>query len=463
MLLERIYDHDLAQASYFIGCQSSGEAIVIDARRDVDQYFELADNHGMKIAAVAETHIHADYLSGTRELATAAGVPLYVSAEGGKDWQYGFEAHRLHHGDVIPLGNIRIEARHTPGHTPEHLIFLVTDGAFSDEPGYMLSGDFVFAGDLGRPDLLDEAAGAKETRFEGAKQIFASLKNEFLTLPDHVLVFPGHGAGSACGKALGALPATTVGYERRNAWWAKHLRNDDEQSFIDELLDGQPDVHAYFSRMKRENRDGPHVLGDLALLPELNAAQVRAAMEQDDAVFVDTRSHTEMHKGTVEGAINIPSDGKSASFGAWAYDPERHTNSLILLADDAEDAERQRAHLIRVGIDSVSAFTTSLDGLPATKPSHITVSDLESMQPAMLLDVRGRSEHEAGHIPGSEHLFAGRALWNLDRLPGEGPIVTYCQSGRRNSVAANALRREGYDIRELVGSYDGWVTSKQPA
>lgn len=463
MLLERIYDEDLAQASYFIGCQATGEAIVIDGRRDAEQYFTLAKNHGMRITAVAETHIHADYLSGTREIAAAAEAPLYVSGEGGQDWQYGFDANRLHHGEAITLGNIRIEARHTPGHTPEHLVLLVTDGAFSKDPGYMISGDFVFAGDLGRPDLLDEAAGGVDTRFEGAKQIFASLKNEFLTLPDHMLVYPGHGAGSACGKALGALPATTVGYERHNAWWSKYLKNDDEQGFIDELLEGQPDAHAYFGRMKIENRDGPNVLGELNPLEELNAVQVRAAIEQEGAVFVDTRSHTEVHKGTVEGSINIPADGKSASFGAWAYDPQRHSNPLILLADDAEDAERQRAHLMRVGIDAVSAFTTSVEGLPETKPALITVADLEAFQPALLLDVRNKTEHAQGHIPGSKQLSAGRVLWNQEELPDDGPIVTYCQSGRRNSVAASALRREGYDVRELVGSYAGWVKAKQNA
>ncbi|MFP5316415.1 MAG: MBL fold metallo-hydrolase, partial [Actinomycetes bacterium] len=184
MLLERIYDEDLAQASYFIGCQAKGEAVVVDARRDIAPYQELAAANGMKIVAVTETHIHADYLSGTRELAQATGADMYVSGEGGDDWQYGFEAERLYDGSTITSGNITIKAVHTPGHTPEHLAFLITDGAFSDQPGYLLSGDFVFSGDLGRPDLLDEAAGGLDTRFVGAKQLFASLREKFLTLPD---------------------------------------------------------------------------------------------------------------------------------------------------------------------------------------------------------------------------------------------------------------------------------------
>ena len=262
MLIERIYDEDLAQASYLIGCQANGTAVVVDGRRDIAVYQELAEKNGMKIVAVTETHIHADYLSGTRELAAATGAKIYVSGEGGPDWQYEFDGERLYDGDTITIGNISIQALHTPGHTPEHLSFLVTDGAFSDQPGYLLSGDFVFSGDLGRPDLLDEAAGGVDTRFEGAKQLFASLRDKFLTLPDYVQVHPAHGAGSACGKALGAIPSSTVGYERLYAWWGPYLAANDEQGFIDELLDGQPDAHAYFGRMKRENREGPAVMGE---------------------------------------------------------------------------------------------------------------------------------------------------------------------------------------------------------
>ncbi|WP_044495917.1 MBL fold metallo-hydrolase [Nesterenkonia massiliensis] len=457
MLLERIYDEDLAQASYFVGCQATGEAIVIDARRDLDDYFAIAARHGMTISAVVETHIHADYLSGTRELAAAARATAYVSGEGGRDWQYGFDAHRLHHGDTITLGNITIEARHTPGHTPEHLVFLVTDGAFSDAPGYMVSGDFVFAGDLGRPDLLGEAAGGVDTRYEGAKQLYRSLNQEFLTLPEHVLVYPGHGSGSACGKALGALPATTVGYERANAWWAKHLENDDEAGFIAELLEGQPDAHAYFGRMKRQNKEGPAVLGPLTALPEVSPEQLRQPLEQNQAILVDTRPHTAVHQGTVPGALNIPAGAKTASFAAWAYDPEHETAPLVLLAENQEHAEQLRRRLMRVGIDEVTAYTTTLTGLPQHRPATVTPAELENFTPAQLLDVRNKTEHAQGHIPGSVQLSAGRVLWHQDQLPAAGPIVTYCQSGVRNSVAANALRRQGHDVRELVGSYAGWA------
>jgi len=461
--LERIYDEDLAQTSYFIGCQANGEAVVVDARRDISDYLQLAEHHGMRIIAVTETHIHADYLSGTRELAAATGATAYVSGEGDEEWQYGFEAERLMNGDTITLGNIPLTARHTPGHTPEHLSFLVADGAFSAEPGYLLSGDFVFVGDLGRPDLLDEAAGGVDTRFAGAQQLFASLRDVFLGLPDHVQVYPGHGSGSACGKALGAVPSSTVGYERRFAWWGPYLEAGDREGFVRELLENQPDAHAYFRRMKRQNRDGAVVLGPLPALGELPAQRIVDMLRDGTAVFVDTRSQELVHRGTVRGALAIPGPSKMASFGAWAYDPERDSRALVLLARDTAAAEQMRSHLLRVGIDKVAGYTTSLEGLPVFVPPQLDPADLDSFDHALLLDVRQRVEFSQGHIPGAQWLSAGRLLWNLDGLPKDGKIVSYCQSGARNAVAASALRDAGFDVVELVGSYAGWRNSKDEA
>ncbi|MDQ4490211.1 MBL fold metallo-hydrolase [Sinomonas sp. ASV486] len=460
MLLERIYDEDLAQAGYFIGCQAKGEALVVDARRDIAPYLELAAANGMRIVAVTETHIHADYLSGTRELAAATGATAYVSGEGGEDWQYGFEAERLYDGTTVKLGNITVQAVHTPGHTPEHLSFLITDGAFTDQPGYMLSGDFVFSGDLGRPDLLDEAAGGVNTRFAGAKQLFTSLRDKFLTLPDHIQVHPGHGSGSACGKALGAIPSTTVGYERLFAWWAPYLAANDEEGFVNELLSGQPDAHAYFGRMKRQNRQGPAVLGERGELPELENSAVAEDLAADRITFVDSRSNREVHEGTVAGSLNIPAGGKFATYGAWAYDPETDSRPLVLLASDKDAARTMWDHLIRVGIDNVAGFTPSLEGLPMATPKLLAPAELEGFDAALVLDVRNKTEHADGHIPGSSQLSAARVLWHTDELPAEGTIVAYCQSGVRNSVAASALRRAGYDVVELDGSYAGWEAWK---
>lgn len=461
MLLERIYDEDLAQASYLIGCQASGEALVIDPRRDLGEVLSRAQAHGLRIVAVTETHIHADYLAGTRELAAATGATVYVSDEGGPDWTYGPEfdgAVRMKDGHRIRIGNLTVEAVHTPGHTPEHMSLLVTDGPQAAEPGYLFSGDFVFVGDLGRPDLLDEAAGGVDTRFVGAQQMYASLRDRFLALPDYVQVHPAHGAGSACGKALGAIPSTTVGYERAFAWWSHYLRNDDEQGFIDELLGGQPDAHAYFGRMKRQNREGPAVLGTLPDLVEYTPDRLRQELEEDRVILVDTRHNSLVHEGTVAGSLNIPGAAKTASFGAWAYDPESETRPVVLLADSDEDARRMRDHLVRVGIDAVRGWIGSLDGLELVVPRQVSPTELDDVDHVMLLDVRNKTEFASGHVPGAHQLSGGRVLWHLDELPERGTIVSYCQSGVRNSVAASALRRAGYDVAEMEGSYQGWVS-----
>lgn len=462
MLLERIYDEDLAQASYFIGCQAKGEAIVVDPRRDTEVYRELAEKNNMRIVAVTETHIHADYLSGTRELAAVTGAQMYVSDEGGPDWTYGpdfDDAVRMKHGHRIALGNIAVEAVHTPGHTPEHLAFLITDGAQADEPGFMLTGDFVFVGDLGRPDLLDEAAGYTDTRFAGAKALFASLRDHFLPLPDYVQVLPAHGSGSACGKALGSIAASTVGYERAFSWWSKYLAADDEQGFIDELLDGQPDAHAYFGRMKMQNKAGPALRGEEAELVEYTADRLRTALADDSAIFVDTRANDEVHGGTVAGSLNIPGPDKAATYGSWVYNPETEQRPLVLLADSREEAEGVRDHLVRVGIDTVRGFITSLDGLDLVVPKMVKPQDLDGYARTMLLDVRNKTEYAEGHLPNAYQLSSGRVMWHLDELPDpdSGTIVTYCQSGARNAVAASALRRAGYDVAELDGSYAAWI------
>ncbi|MDO5049464.1 MAG: MBL fold metallo-hydrolase [Actinomycetaceae bacterium] len=461
MLLQRIYDEDLAQASYFIGCQAKNEALVIDPRRDIQPYLDLAAENGMKITHVTETHIHADYLSGTRELAAATGATIHLSGEGGEDWQYGFEGEIMHDGDTVQIGNLTLQAVHTPGHTPEHMSFLLTDGAFSDKPGYMFTGDFVFAGDLGRPDLLDAAAGGIDTRFAGAKQTFESLRDKFATLPDYIQVYPAHGSGSACGKALGAVPVTTVGYERNFSWWGKYIEENDEQGFVDALLDGQPDAHGYFERMKRQNREGPAIMGERKPLQEMVAEDVAGKLDAGTHVFVDTRHQDEVHKGTVKGALNI-NESKPATYGGWSFNPERDDAKLVLLAPSQAEAQRIWDHLVRVGIDNVDGYVTSLQGLPVFVPEVVTSGQLEGVKYDALLDLREHSEFVASRVPGAKRLGVSRVMWELDQLNKDDVIVTYCQSGRRSSVGASALRRAGYNVVELKGSHDAWVSAGMP-
>lgn len=462
MLLEAITDRDdLAQTGYLIGCQASGEAIVVDPRRDVDETLRLAAQRGLRIVAVAETHIHADYLSGTRELAARTGARMYVSDAGGPEWRYGprFDAAvRLHDGDRITIGALSLEAVHTPGHTPEHLSFLLTDGAATNEPGYLLSGDFVFVGDVGRPDLLDETGTAHDTRVPAARAMFASLRDRFLSLPDHVQVLPGHGAGSACGKALGQIATTTVGYERRTAWWAPFLEQDDEHGFVEALLAGQPDAPRYFARMKRDNRHGPELIGSTTALPAYTAAEAAEAVHDGRLLAIDARPRETMLRGTPDGALHLPGPERAASFAAWVIDPEREQRPLILLGLDADQARRMREHLLRVGIDHVAGFTATLDGFELHAPEQIAPTEVEGFERSALLDVRQRGEYAAGHIPGAQQRSASALLWQLDTLPApdQGPLLSYCQSGTRNSVIASALRREGYRVVEVAGSFTAW-------
>ena len=463
MLFQHIYDEDLAQASYLIGCQATGEAIVVDARRDVDTFVALAAPHGLRSTAVTETHIHADYQSGSRELAARTGARLYLSDEGDRDWKYGFEGTALKHGDVIRLGNVRLEAVHTPGHTPEHLSFLVTDGAASDRPGFYLTGDFVFVGDVGRPDLLDEAAGGVDTRFAGAKRLFASLRDHFLALPDHVQVWPGHGAGSACGKALGAVPSTTVGSERLTSWWAPLVAAGDEEGFVEALLEGQPDAPLYFGRMKRTNKAGPALLGDGGPVPELSPGALRDALGRD-LVLLDTRGADAFRADHVPGAYFAPEGKKFATYASYAIDPEGDPRPLVLLARDAAHAARLRDRLAWTGIDRVAGFVTSVAGLTDGAAAAVAPADLGRVADAFLLDVRTKNEHAGGALPGALQRHVGRVAYLHDDLPRDRPVVVYCQTGIRAAVATAALRARGFgDVRELVGSYDAWRARRDAA
>lgn len=459
MIFRQFYDPDLAQGSYLIACEQANEAVVVDPRRDIGDYLEEADRYGLTITAVTETHIHADYLSGARELAEATGARLLLSAEGGPDWLYRFPHEELRHGDTIRVGQVELQALHTPGHTPEHLSFLVRDSASATEPGFMLTGDFVFVGDVGRPDLLDEAAGGEDTRFEGARQLFHSLKDHFLSQPDWLQVWPGHGAGSACGKALGSVASTTVGYERRFAWWAPYVLNGDEDGFVTELLADQPDAPHYFGRMKRHNRAGPELLEEVQPLRELEAGDLISGKFQ----LIDTRRAAEFNSEETPGAVQVPAGGKFVTYASYVLDPERQSRDLVLLAADADQAEQLRRGLQRVGIDRVAGYITSVQGLQDGPAPLVDPRQLPELTDAVLLDVRSADEHARGHVPGSRRLHAGRVIGSLEDLPRDRTLLVYCQSGARATLVASALRTEGFDARELSGNYPGWLAAQSQA
>jgi hydroxyacylglutathione hydrolase len=459
MLFQRIYDEDLAQSSYLIGCQATGDAVVVDPRRDVDTFIASAAHHGLRISAVTETHIHADYQSGSRELAARTGAILYLSDEGDEDWKYGFEGVELYHGSVVDVGNVRLRAVHTPGHTPEHLSFLVTDHATSDAPGFFLTGDFVFVGDVGRPDLLDEAAGFTDTRFDGARRLFASLRDHVLTLPDYVQVWPGHGAGSACGKALGAVPATTVGYERVTSWWAPLVEAGDEAGFVESLLEGQPDAPLYFARMKRTNRAGPALLGERPPLQYFTPQELAGRVNRD-LILLDTRDAERHRAAHVPGALFVPEGNKFATYASFAIDPDADPRPIVVLAGDEAQARWQRERLSWTGIDHVIGFVTDVSALTAGPLATVPPEALDELEQPLLLDVRNATEYRAGHVPGALQLDVSRVAYRSEQIPRGRPVVVHCQSGARSPVAAAVLRAQGWrDVRELEGSFDAWVAA----
>ena len=456
MLFKQFYDEDLAQGSYLIGCQATDEAIVIDPRRDIQAYLNEVQRNDMEITTVTETHIHADYLSGSRELANATSAKLYLSDEGTQDWKYGFDANKLYDGDEIKVGNIILKAVHTPGHTPEHLSFLVTDGALTDEAGFYLTGDFVFVGDIGRPDLLDEAVGGIDTRFAGAKQMFASLRDKFLNLPDYVQIWPGHGAGSACGRSLGAVASTTIGYERLFSWWAPFIENGDVEGFTKALLEGQPDAPLYFGRMKRQNKAGPAILGQRQALKQYTLEELENKVNKE-LIFVDTRKREAYIRGTVEGSLHIPAGKSFATYASYIIDPEKDNRPIVLLAADEVKANDLRDKLSYVGIDNVAGYITSLKGLKLESPPTISLEDFSSIDEPFILDVRTANEYNEGHIEGAKQIHTGRIIYSLDKLPKDKPIIAHCETGARATVAASALSAAGFDnVVELEVGYTGW-------
>lgn len=455
MFFKRFYDTDLAQASYMVGCQKTGECLVIDPVRDISIYQEEAAREKLRITHVTETHIHADYLSGSRELASATGAELFLSDEGNADWKYGFASTRVYNGTTFMVGNIKVEVRHTPGHTPESISFLVTDTPRGDQPTMYFTGDFVFVGDIGRPDLLDEAAGGIDTRFVGAKQMFASLRDQFLTIPDFVQVWPAHGSGSACGKALGAVPSTTVGYERALSWWAKYVEKGDEQGFTDELLNGQPDAPLYYGRMKMQNKGGPALLGDLPALHRLSAHEVQEKLAKGTRI-IDTRVREQHQAAAPASAINIPDGNTLETWAGWLLRPE-DSDYVLLAPHDRVEAIRRR--LWMVGLDNIVGFIDSVDDLDTSRTPLITGTDIP--EGAMILDVRNKTEYSEGHIPGAVQLHAGRLPWRLDELPKDHEIVVHCQSGARSAAASSFLRSQGLHVQELAGGYAAWEKAHQ--
>jgi len=460
MLAERIYDEDLAQGAWLIGCQATGEALIIDPQRDISRYLDAAKNARLKITAVAETHIHADFLSGAEELAIKTGASCYLSNGGGPDWLYTWPAQSeaevtfVGDGDTINIGNVTLKVIHMPGHTPEHICFLVFDKGES-EPIGLVSGDFVFVGDLGRPDLLETAAGVEGAMVDAAKVLFKSCE-KLQALPSFIQIWPGHGAGSACGKALGAVPQSTLGYEQRTSPPLQLLGN--EQSFVDFMLEGQPEPPLYFARMKRMNRDGIPLLGNLPS-PKQICDTTELKDRSESCTVIDTRDWKHVRDGHLPRSIWSKANGDFHRFAGSFVDD----NEDIVFITSEENLDRAIRNAVRVGLDRIVGWAepsllSGMDGLE-TMP-EISLQDLSSLTGQDVLDVRRLTECERGIIPGALNIAHTRLLSRLDDLDKNKQWVVNCHGGSRSAAACMALKRVGYDVTNLAGGYSHWLASQ---
>jgi hydroxyacylglutathione hydrolase len=467
MFLRQITDHSLAQNAYLIGCQRTGEAIIVDPERDVDRYVKIAAENNFKITAVADTHIHADYLSGARELMERHGAVAYLSAEGGPDWQFEWakgnpNAVFLHDGDTFQVGNIELKAVLSPGHTPEHMSFLVTDiGGGASEPIGMLSGDFIFVGDVGRPDLLESAAGQAGAMEPSARALYKSLR-ETAGLSDFLQILPAHGAGSACGKALGALPNSVLGYERRNNGALREALEGSEEDFVKDILSGQPEPPRYFARMKRDNRVGPPLLPD-GKLPEprrLASSEVAALVNTGDHTLLDLRTdRVAFMKQHLTGALFAPIPSGKLSIVAGSYVEE--DAPMVLLVNSEDEVNEAVRDLIRIGLDKVEAWipvseALAVPGVTVSQDSIITGELAEALAAhpdAMVLDVRGAGEYAESHVEGAKNIAYTRLAARFDEVPDGKRLYVHCGSGLRASFAVPFLAGRGREVVYVNGAF----------
>jgi hydroxyacylglutathione hydrolase len=466
MLLKRIHDDLLSQTSYLIGCEETGLAAVIDPNRDTARYIAEAAQEKLEIEFVTETHIHADFVSGARALASATGAKLLLSGEGGPDWSYRFAgqdgARVVYDGDTFDVGRVRFKVLHTPGHTPEHISFLITDTAASARPIGLVSGDFIFVGDVGRPDLLERAAHIAGTAGTLARQLFGSIRATS-ALADYLQIWPGHGAGSACGKALGAMPSTTLGYERLVNW---AFQISDEDAFVREALANQPEPPPYFARMKQVNRDGPPLELPTTRLAQLSAGGLRAALAAD-ACVIDARPTANFSASHIPGTLSFPLGTSFATWTGWLVPPDR---DIIILADDAGRVARARHTLSLIGLDRVvgSADAEIRDDWkrtigPLASVELTTAKEVATADSRTLIDVRRETEWNEGHAPNAEHHFLGELLDSTRDLPKDTPIAVHCQGGTRSGIAASLLQANGFtDVVNVKDGFDGWTAAGLP-
>ena len=426
MFFKQFYDKHLSQASYLIGCQKTGEAMIIDPIRDLSSYIRVADEEGLTITHAAETHIHANFVSGIRDVAIKLNASIYVSGE--SDDTLGYKnmpnhTHFVQHNDDIYVGNIKLKVLHTPGHTPESISFLLTDeGAGAQVPMGLFSGDFIFVGDIGRPDLLEKAVKVEGLSEIGAKQMFKSIES-IKDLPNYIQIWPGHGAGSPCGKSLGAIPTSTLGYEKQTNW---AFSENNEATFIDKLISDQPAPPHHFAQMKKINQFGMNLYQPYTVYPATNT----------NRLTFDLRSKEAYHGGHIEGTINIPYDKNFINQIGWYLNYDQEIN----LIGEYHLVSKATHTLQLIGYDDVAGYQ-----LPQSKiqTRSIHSEDITGNE-SHILDVRNDNEWNNGHLSQAVHVPHGKLLETDLPFNRNDVIYVHCQSGIRSSIAIGILEHKGY-------------------
>lgn len=457
IIFEPIKTPGLAQLSYIVGDDAAGVAAIIDPRRDVEIYLQRSRELGIRITHAIETHIHADFVSGSRELQARLGVIVLA----GRSDDYQFDYQPLNDGDTLTLGKISLQALHTPGHTPEHISLLITDARQGDQPFGLFTGDFIFNLDVGRPDLL--GAGTEQRL---ARQLYHSLFETLVPLGDRLEIYPCHGAGSACGKSIGDRTQSTIGNERL---FNPALQARSEDEFVEWLLSDMPEPPSHYARLKRVNAHGAPVRGCLQAPQSLAVEAFRTLMGQPRTIVIDTRSLLAFGGGHIPGALNI---GLGTSFPVWAgrmIDPEQ---LILLVTEDAAALKAATEHLFRIGLDNVGGYLHGgmtnwyTEGLPIERTPQMTVTELQGQlgrRDLTVLDVRSPQEFSRGHVPGAQHIFLPHLVEQLSELDRACTIATYCGSGYRASIAASLLQKHGFDsVVNIPGSWSAWRSQDYP-
>mgnify|MGYP000011707036 CR=1 FL=1 len=458
MQLEQLHHESLGHASYLIASEQTGDALVVDPRRDVAPYLDLAAREGYRIRYVVDTHQHNDYLSGLRELVERSGATALGS---GHTDRLGYDHEPVKDGHRIELGEVGVTVLHTPGHTPEHISFLLTDGQQDDdEPAILLSGGALLVGDLARPDLL----GSPEQTKASAESFCATIQHKLLTLPDHVLVYPTHVAGSLCGGAIGSRLVTTVGYERRTNEILREVSNKDD--FVQQCLrlDNLPAVPPYWPRMRGQNADGVQPVGTVDLPPPVNVDDVDL---DGDVIVLDTRQPEAYASGHIPGALNV---GYGSSFPTWAGTVLPEGARTLVVVDDTEQLEEITWELLRIGYDRPvghlrgGMFAWRTSGRPMDNLPTVTVQDLaDDLDRYHVLDVRQPGEWASGHAPDAQFITGAELPSRIDEVPTDREVLVVCGSGFRSTVASSLLTHHGRDnITNLLGGMSAWTAADLP-